>query len=149
MRAVIQRVSEASVAVDGCVLARIGTGLAALVAVHQTDTVADADYIAEKILGLRIFPDEEGKMNRSVVEAQGSVLVISQFTLFGDVRRGRRPSFIEAAPPDIAIPLYERVCVRIAEAGVSVGRGSFGAHMELALVNDGPVTILLDSRKLF
>ncbi len=149
MRAVIQRVSEASVSVDGDTIAAISRGLLVLLAVHETDTHADAVYVAEKIAGLRVFPDQEGKMNLPVTETEGEVLVISQFTLYGDVRRGRRPSFVEAAQPEVAIPLYERVCESVANAGVRVARGSFGAHMEVRLVNDGPVTILLDSRKLF
>ncbi len=149
MRAVIQRVSRASVTVDNECIASIGCGLVALVAVHAGDTVDDVEYIAEKITGLRIFPDPDGKMNLSVADAGGSVVVISQFTLYGDVRRGKRPSFTEAAPPDHAIPLYERVCSEIQGRGVPVYRGEFGAHMLVELVNDGPVTILLDSRKLF
>ncbi|MBM3496638.1 MAG: D-tyrosyl-tRNA(Tyr) deacylase [Armatimonadetes bacterium] len=149
MRAVIQRVSHASVAIGGAETASIETGLLVLVAVHASDGDADAAYIAEKTVGLRVFPDDDGKMNLSVAEAGGGVLVISQFTLYGDVRRGRRPSFIEAAPPEIAVPLYERVCAGIARSGVPVSRGVFGAHMEVGLVNDGPVTILLDSRKAF
>ncbi len=149
MRAVVQRVTEASVRVDGAEIASIGPGLLVLLAVHQNDTEADAAYVAEKIAGLRVFADDDGKMNRAVTETGGEVLVISQFTLFGDVRRGRRPGFIEAAQPESAIPLYENVCDLVARSGVRVAKGAFGAHMEVGLTNDGPVTILLDSRKLF
>lgn len=149
MRAVIQRVSRASVTVSSDEVAHIGLGLVALVAVHVGDTDEDADYVAEKTAGLRIFPDSEGKMNLSVEEAGGAVIVISQFTLYGDVRRGRRPSFVEAAGPEQAVPLYERVCAGISRRGIPVSTGVFGAHMDVALVNDGPVTILIDSRKQF
>ena len=116
---------------------------------HCDDTDADVGYIADKTVGLRVFPDADGKMNRSVIEARGSVLVISQFTLFGDVRRGRRPSFVEAAPPELAVPLYEATCTAIERSGLTVRRGVFAAHMQVQLVNDGPVTILVDSRRLF
>jgi len=127
----------------------IGEGLVVLLGVQKADTVKDADYLVEKILGLRIFPDDEGKMNRSVVDAGGAVLVISQFTLYGDCRRGRRPSFDAAAPPEEARTLYEHF-VRVAgERGVPVETGVFQAHMSVDLVNEGPVTILLDSTKLF
>ena len=149
MRAVVQRVTEASVRVDGVAIAAIAHGLLVLLAVHQTDTETDALYIAEKIAGLRVFADDDGKMNRAITETGGEVLIVSQFTLFGDVRRGRRPSFTGAAQPETAVPLYERVCELIARSGVRVARGVFGAHMDVGLVNDGPVTILLDSRKLF
>jgi D-tyrosyl-tRNA(Tyr) deacylase len=127
----------------------VGVGLLVLLGIHRDDTEADAAYVADKIVGLRVFGDEGGKMNRSVVDAAGSALVISQFTLFGDVRHGKRPSFVEAAPPELAVPLYESVCARIAGAGVPVQRGAFGAHMVVSLVNDGPVTIQLDSKKLY
>lgn len=149
MRAVIQRVTTASVMVDSVVVGEIGLGLAVLLGIHRDDTQADASYIADKIVGLRIFADAEGKMNQSVMDVGGSALIISQFTLYGDVRRGRRPSFIEAAPPEVATPLYESVCELVENAGVPVQRGVFGAMMKVSLVNDGPVTIQLDSRKLY
>ena len=149
MRAVVQRVSEASVEVDGRIVGEVGKGLLVLVGVEVDDTEADADYIAEKTAGLRIFNDNEDKMNLSVTEVGGSVLLISQFTLHGDCRRGRRPSFIDAARPETAIPLYEGVARRLRAAGLPVATGEFGAHMHVALVNDGPVTVLLDSKKLF
>ncbi len=150
MRVVLQRVKEASVSVDGEVLASIGTGLLILVGVEEGDTETDADYIANKISGIRIFSDGEGKMNLACLEAGGSVLAISQFTLHGDARKGRRPSFIKAARPETARPLMELLLVeKISGMGLEVGTGRFGAHMEVALVNDGPITILLDSKKLF
>ncbi len=149
MRAVVQRVSEASVEVGGRVVGKVGEGLLVLVGVEEGDTGADAGYIAEKTAGLRIFNDPEGKMNLSVTDVGGGILLISQFTLHGDCRRGRRPSFIDAARPETAIPLYEDVAQRLRTAGLPVATGEFGAHMHVALVNDGPVTILLDSKKLF
>ena len=149
MRAVVQRVSSASVEVDGNILGEVGEGVLVLVGVEEDDTEADADYIAEKTAGLRIFNDEEGKMNLSVTDVGGSVLIISQFTLHGDCRQGRRPSFIAAARPETAIPLYEGVIRRLRAAGLPVATGEFGAHMHVSLVNDGPVTVLLDSNKLF
>ena len=149
MRAVIQRVTEASVSVDDRVLGSIGAGLLALVGVEDHDTGQDAQYIAEKIVGLRIFSDPDGKFNLSVEEVRGGVLVISQFTLHGDCRKGRRPSFTQAARPELAIPLYEAVTAHLRERGLTVATGEFGAHMQVSLVNNGPVTILLDSRKLF
>jgi D-tyrosyl-tRNA(Tyr) deacylase len=149
MRAVVQRVSEASVEVDGCIVGKVGRGLLVLVGVEEGDTEADAGYIAEKAAGLRIFNDSDDKMNLSVADVEGGVLLISQFTLHGDCRRGRRPSFIAAARPETAIPLYEGVASRLRAAGLPVATGEFGAHMHVALVNDGPVTILLDSKKLF
>ena len=149
MRAVIQRASRASVRVDRRVTGAIGVGLVVLLGVRQGDTEKDADYLLEKTLGLRIFPDDQGKMNRNVSEVGGGLLVISQFTLFGDCRRGRRPSFDEAAGPETARSLYEYFVARARERGVTVGAGVFQAHMDVELVNDGPVTILLDSTKLF
>jgi len=149
MRAVLQRVTRARVTVEGEVVGETGPGLVVLLGVARDDTERDARYLVEKTVALRVFDDEEGRMNRSVVEAGGSLLVVSQFTLYGDVRRGRRPSWIEAAPPGVAEPLYESF---VAEARRSVGRvetGSFRRMMEVELVGDGPVTILLDSRKLF
>ncbi len=146
MRAVVQRVTGASVTVDGRVVADIGHGLLALVGATHRDTAADADALAAKVLGLRIFPDTEGKMNRSVVDVGGAVLVVSQFTLYGDARKGRRPSFTDAAAPEIAQPLVDVVVRHIEEAGVAAACGEFGAHMNVALINDGPVTILLETR---
>lgn len=149
MRAVVQRVSEASIRVDGTVVGAVGAGLMALIGVQTGDTPQDAAYIAEKLAHLRIFEDADGKMNRSLIETGGGALLVSQFTLCGDARRGRRPSFTDAARGEDAERLYEAVCTQVREAGVDVGRGVFGAHMEVALVNDGPVTILLDSRRTF
>lgn len=149
MRAVLQRVSEASVTVDGTIVGAIGHGLMALVGVETSDTEADARYLAEKMHGLRIFRDDEGKFNRAIDEVGGGVLLISQFTLHGDCRKGRRPSFIDAARPELAEPLYLRLAEMLREKGLRVETGVFGAHMEVRLLNDGPVTILLDSRKLF
>lgn len=146
MRAVIQRVSEAAVTVEGRATGRIGRGLLVLLAVGHDDAEPDAEYMAEKIAGLRIFPDDAGKMNRSLREIGGGVLVVSQFTLFGDARKGRRPSFIEAAPPERANALYERVVARLRAEGVAqVETGEFQAMMRVSLVNDGPVTILLEA----
>jgi len=149
MRAVIQRVSRAGVAVEGESTGAIGEGLVVLLGIRKADTVKDAGYLVEKILGLRIFPDDEGKMNRSVMDAGGALLVISQFTLYGDCRRGRRPSFDAAAPPEEARALYEHFTRVAGERGIRVETGVFQAHMSVELVNDGPVTILLDSTKLF
>lgn len=149
MRAVVQRVSESSVTVDGETVGAIGQGLLVLLGVGEGDSPGDADYLVEKIAGLRIFRDDGGKMNRSVEEAGGGILLISQFTLHGDCRRGRRPSFVDAARPETAIPLYERVAAGFRARGLKVATGVFGAHMTVGLVNDGPVTILLDSKKTF
>lgn len=149
MRAVIQRVTESSVTVDGTVIGEIGHGFMVLLGVAEDDTHADADAIVEKIIGLRVFNDDEGKFNLSLLDVKGSVLVISQFTLLGDCRKGRRPSFIKAARPEIAVPLYESVIAGLRERGVRVATGEFGAHMDVQLVNDGPVTLLVDSRKEF
>lgn len=150
MRAVVQRVQRASVTVEGRVAGEIGRGLLVLLGVGQGDDESDGRYLAGKIAGLRIFEDPEtGKMNRSVVDLGGAALVVSQFTLFGDVRRGRRPSFDQAAPPDEANRLYERFCDELRELDVAVETGVFQAMMDVELVNDGPVTILLDSKKLF
>jgi D-tyrosyl-tRNA(Tyr) deacylase len=149
MRAVVQRVSRASVRVDGEVTGAISRGLLVLVGVGRDDTEKDAEYLLDKVLGLRIFPDADGKMNRSVEESGGGLLVISQFTLFGDVRRGRRPSFDAAAGPVEAKALYEYFVQSARRRGLETGAGVFQAHMDVELVNDGPVTILLDSRKLF
>jgi D-aminoacyl-tRNA deacylase len=146
MRAVVQRVSRAEVRVGGECLGRIGAGFAVLLGVARDDTEADAEFIADRVLGLRVFADAAGKMNLALAAIGGELLVISQFTLLADTSGGRRPSFIKAAPPEIAEPLYERFISLARERGVKVERGRFGAHMELALVNDGPVTIILDSR---
>ena len=139
MRAVVQRVSEASVAVDGQLVSAIGPGLLVLLGVGKEDAEADADYLADKVVNLRIFEDDAGQMNRSVLDTKGAVLVVSQFTLYGDARRGNRPSYVAAAPGEIAEPLYERFRARLGAHG-----GVFGAHMEVELVNDGPVTVLLE-----
>jgi D-aminoacyl-tRNA deacylase len=149
MRAVVQRVSEASVVVAGETVGQIGPGLAVLVGVKQGDTEADARYLAEKTAHLRVFADPEGRMNLSVRETGGGVLIISQFTLYGDVRRGRRPSYAEAAAPEAAESLYQRYCELLREEGLTVQTGRFGAMMEVRIVGDGPVTILLDSARLF
>ena len=149
MRAVVQRVSRASVTVEGCVVAEIGPGLLVFVGVANKDGPSDVQYIANKIRDMRIFADEAGKMNRSVVEAGGGVLLVSQFTLVGDARKGRRPSFDGAAPPAVAQALYEDVARDLRAAGLTVETGVFQAHMNVELVNDGPVTILLDSGRLF
>jgi D-aminoacyl-tRNA deacylase len=149
MRVVIQRVSKAAVTVDGKITGAIGLGLVVLLGVSGDDTAKDADYLVEKTLGLRIFPDEAGKMNRNVIDAGGELLVISQFTLYGDCRRGRRPSFDQAAPPEHARTLYEYFAQAVRDRNINVATGVFQAHMDVTLTNDGPVTILLDSTKLF
>jgi D-aminoacyl-tRNA deacylase len=145
MKLVIQRVSEADVKVSGSTVGTIAAGLLVLVGVGRDDTEQDADYLLDKLLGLRIFPDENGKMNRNVAEAGGSLLVVSQFTLYGDCRRGRRPSFDGAAPPDRALALYEYFVGMARRGPVAVEAGVFQAAMQVQLVNDGPVTILMDS----
>ncbi len=149
MRAVVQRVTSARVTVGDRVAGEIGPGLVVLVGVVQGDGAADVQYIAAKVRDLRIFSDADGKMNVSVLESGGAVLVVSQFTLCGDVRNGRRPSFATAAAPDIARALYEAVVRELRSGGLVVATGEFQAMMQVALVNDGPVTILLDSRKTF
>jgi len=149
MRAVVQRVSRAKVTVNDWTAGEIGLGLLVLLGVGQTDTEADAIYLAEKIAGLRIFEDRDGKMNRSLLDAGGSVLAVSQFTLYGDVRRGKRPSFDAAASPDPARRLYEFFVERMRTAGVRCETGRFQEMMQVELVNEGPVTILLDSSKAF
>jgi D-tyrosyl-tRNA(Tyr) deacylase len=145
MRAVIQRVSRASVAVDGVVVGEIDSGLLVLIGVASSDGKTDVDALVAKIVGLRIFADGDGKMNRSISDAGGSALVVSQFTLQADVRRGRRPSFASAAQPGEAGPLIEALCAGLRHLGLAVAEGVFGAHMEVELVNDGPVTIILDT----
>ena len=149
MRAVVQRVREASVTVDGDVIGAIRVGLLVLLGIHQDDGDSDLEYLADKVLGLRIFPDGAGRMNRSVLEAGGEILVISQFTLYGDCRKGRRPSFVQAARPEVAKTLYNGWLERLRQAGVGTHEGVFGAKMAVHLVNDGPVTVLLDSRRTF
>ncbi len=149
MRAVIQRVSEASVIVDGKTVGEICQGLMVLLGVARGDTAMDAVYLAEKTSGLRIFEDEQGKMNRSVEDISGSVLVVSQFTLLGDCRKGRRPGFTDAAGAELADSLYEEYVAALRQRGINVATGVFRADMKVGLVNDGPVTMLLDSRKQF
>ena len=149
MRAVIQRVIEARVEVESQIVGRIGRGLLILLGVARDDTNDDADYMAEKVVNLRVFNDEQGKMNRSLIETAGGMLVVSQFTLYGDVRRGRRPSYTDAAEPERANALYEYFVTRARGYGVEVETGVFQAMMQVGLFNDGPVTILLDSRKGF
>ena len=149
MRAVIQRVSRCRVTVDGNAVGQIGPGLLVLLGVSKTDDEAAADYLVDKIIGLRIFEDAEGKMNLSVQDSGGAVLVVSQFTLYGDVRRGRRPSFDAAARPEEAKRLYEYFVAKVRAAGLRCETGQFQAMMEVELVNSGPVTILLDSEKSF
>lgn len=149
MRCVIQRVTRASVDVAGETVGAIDGGFMVLVGAQEGDTEADARYCAEKIAGLRVFEDENDRMNRSLSDVGGSVLLVSQFTLLADARHGRRPDFIQAAKPEIAEPLCERVKAMIEEKGIRVETGRFRTHMQISLVNDGPVTILLDSRKQF
>ena len=149
MRAVVQRVSSASVQVDERTTGAIEQGLLALIGVKTDDSEADAAYIAAKIASLRIFNDAEGAMNRSLAEASGDVLAVSQFTLYGDARKGRRPSFVDAAPTPVAQQLFDRVVELLRREGLRVETGIFGATMRVELVNEGPVTILLDSRKSF
>jgi D-aminoacyl-tRNA deacylase len=148
MRALLQRVSHASVTVDGKVVGQIGQGLLVLLGVGQDDSEVQVKALADKIAYLRIFGDDEGKMNRSLLDIGGEVLVVSQFTLYADTRRGRRPSFTDAAPPSIAEPLVERFKDTIAAYGLTVADGIFGAYMQVELLNDGPVTIWLDSEEL-
>ncbi len=144
MRVVLQRVSRAKVTIEGRVSGEIGRGLLLLVGFTDADTPDALAWMAEKVVGLRIFPDDEGKMNRSLDEAGGGVLVVSQFTLYGDARKGRRPSFIDAARPEVAIPLYERFVELLRGTGTRVETGEFGAVMDVELVNDGPVTLILE-----
>jgi D-tyrosyl-tRNA(Tyr) deacylase len=144
MRVVLQRVSRASVTVGGRVTGAIGRGFLLLAGFHTTDTPAQCDWMAAKVAGLRLFPDDEGKMNRGLSDVDGAVLVVSQFTLYGDTERGRRPSFIEAARPEIAIPLYQRFLSQLRAAGLRAEAGEFGADMQVELLNDGPVTLILE-----
>lgn len=149
VRAVVQRAKEASVRVDDEEVGRIGAGLVVLLGVGKDDTERDADLLADKVLNLRVFPDEAGQMNRSVLDVAGGLLVVSQFTLMGDARKGRRPSYIEAAGPEEANRLYTHFVERLRPSGLEVATGVFRAMMDVALVNQGPVTILLDSRRKF
>lgn len=144
MRALIQRVSQGSVTIDGEVVGAIQQGYVVLLGVAHADTPAEADWLAQKILELRLFEDEAGRMNRSLMDVDGALLVVSQFTLYADARKGRRPSFTDAAPPDVAIPLYEHFLERLRASGRPVATGRFGAHMLVDIRNDGPVTIWLE-----
>ena len=147
MRLVIQRVSEASVTIDGQIKSAIGTGLLILVGIEDADTAEDIDWLCNKVVNLRIFPDENGVMNCSVLEAKGGLLVVSQFTLHASTKKGNRPSYIKASKPDFAIPMYEAFVKKLeACAGIPVGTGEFGADMKVSLLNDGPVTIIIDSK---
>jgi D-tyrosyl-tRNA(Tyr) deacylase len=145
MRALVQRVARAEVRVDGQATGAIGAGLLVLLGATHGDDGAAADWLARKVVELRVFGDGEGRMNLDVRQAGGAALVVPQFTLYGDARRGRRPDFLAAAPPDVARPLVERFCAGLAAAGLEVARGVFGAHMEVELVNDGPVTLMIES----
>lgn len=149
MRAVVQRVSRAEVRVDDKIVGRVDKGLLIYLGVGKEDSVVDIEYMAEKVTGLRIFEDENGKMNLSVKDIGGEILAISQFTLYGDVRKGKRPSFTDSAAPDKGEELYNQFINNIQNMGVGVDKGIFGAHMMIDYVNDGPVTILLDSKKQF
>jgi D-aminoacyl-tRNA deacylase len=144
MRAVVQRVSQARVQIDGEVVGEIGLGLLVLLGITHEDTPEHTEWLADKIVGLRIFEDDAGKMNRDVIEVGGAILVVSQFTLYGDASKGRRPSFIGAARPEVAIPLYEKFIALLRERGLRVETGEFGAMMDVELVNDGPVTLWLE-----
>jgi D-tyrosyl-tRNA(Tyr) deacylase len=146
MRAVVQRVKESSVTVDGRVISRIGPGILVLLGVSETDERADVEFLSEKIVHLRIFEDDNGKMNRSLIDTQGEMLVVSQFTLLGDCRKGRRPSYIHAAAPEKAEPLYEVFVEKVREKGIPVQTGQFRAMMDVSLINNGPVTLILDSK---
>ena len=145
MRVILQRVSSASVTIDGTLRGRIGRGFCVLVGFTHADTVAEVTWMAEKVAGLRLFSDAEGKMNLGLAEVQGSLLVVSQFTLYGDAEKGRRPSFIGAARPEVAVPLYARFVAELQARGPGVETGEFGADMQVELVNDGPVTLWLES----
>lgn len=149
MRGVVQRVKRANVSVDNKIIGEIKSGILLLVGVEETDDEKDLEYMVDKVPNLRIFEDENGKMNKSLTDVNGSLLVISQFTLLGDARKGRRPSFTQAAAPDKAIPMYENFIRKMKEKEIVTECGEFGADMQVELVNDGPVTILLDSKKVF
>jgi len=144
MRIVLQRVSRASVTIDGRLAGAIGTGFCLLAGFAHADTPAEVEWMAEKVAGLRLFPDDEGKMNRSLADAGGALLVVSQFTLYGNAEKGRRPSFIDAAPPDIAVPLYQSFIAALRARGLDVATGEFRAQMEVEILNDGPVTLTLE-----
>lgn len=146
MKAVIQRVSEASVKVDGKTAGEIGNGLLLLIGIDETDEKTDAEWLVQKILNLRIFGDDEGKLNRSVLDISGQILCISQFTLIADYKKGNRPSFIKAAKPEQAVPLFEYFKEEISKSGLKTESGIFGADMKVSLLNDGPVTIVMDSK---
>lgn len=149
MRSVVQRVKHAKVTVDNKIIGQIEQGIMLLIGIEDSDDEKDLEYMTDKVINLRIFEDEEGKMNKSLIDVNGSILVVSQFTLQGDARKGRRPSFIAAARPEKAIPLYQDFINRLKEHGIRTQTGEFGADMEVLLCNDGPVTILLDSKKIF
>ncbi|MEN9555988.1 MAG: D-tyrosyl-tRNA(Tyr) deacylase [Planctomycetota bacterium] len=149
MRAVVQRVTEASVTVDGTVVGQIGRGFLVLLGIAGDDSEQDVVWLAGKIAGLRVFEDAEGKMNLGLSDVGGAVLLVSQFTLYGDCRKGRRPSFVEAARPEAAVPLYQSMVAELRGLSVPVETGTFQAHMDVRLLNDGPVTLLLDSRRQF
>ena len=149
MRAILQRVSNASVKVDGKLISEIGKGILVFLGVCDDDTQEDLVYLADKVSGLRIFEDSDEKMNLSVVDIDGEILVVSQFTLYGDCRKGKRPSFSSAGKPDYANEMYEKFIKYLEEKGMKVGHGIFGADMKVELLNDGPVTLMLDSKKLF
>ena len=148
MRLVIQRVTHASVTIEGVLKSKIGNGLLILVGIEDADTDADINWLAQKVVNLRIFDDENGVMNRSVADVNGEILIVSQFTLHAMTAKGNRPSYIRASKPDFAIPMYEKFCTKVSELlGKKVGTGQFGADMKVELLNDGPVTILIDSQK--
>lgn len=149
MRSVVQRVKRAKVTVDNEIIGNIDHGIMLLFSVEDNDEEKDLEYMCDKVVNLRIFEDDDGKMNKSLVDVKGSILVVSQFTLHGDARKGRRPSFITAARPEKAIPLYEKFIQNMKDQGINTQTGKFGADMQVELVNDGPVTILLDSKKVF
>ena len=148
MRLVIQRVAHASVTIEGALKSKIGSGLLILVGIEDADTDADINWLAQKVVNLRIFDDENGVMNRSVMDVDGEILIVSQFTLHAMTAKGNRPSYIRASKPDFAIPMYEKFCAKVSELlGKKVGTGQFGADMKVELLNDGPVTILIDSQR--
>ena len=148
MRLVIQRVTHASVTIEGALKSKIGSGLLILVGIEDADSDADINWLAQKVVNLRIFDDENGVMNRSVVDVEGEILIVSQFTLHAMTAKGNRPSYIRASKPDFAIPMYEKFCAKVSELlGKEVGTGQFGADMKVELLNDGPVTILIDSQR--
>ena len=146
MRAVVQRVSRASVVIDGVTVGAIDAGLVVLLGVTHDDTPEQAKWLAEKVVGLRLFNDADGKMNRGLDDVGGAMLIVSQFTLYGDCRKGKRPSFIDAAPPPLAIPLYEAFINGVKALGIRVATGQFGADMKVELINDGPVTLIVDAK---